>query len=79
MRNHCVHTVGGGVRPMERLDMWTAVTRRQQDALRRATIASELVLVLWGKMSEEQRDALLGDDQIAYLVNLLTSTAYGVA
>lgn len=79
MRNHCVHTVGGGVRPMERLDMWTAVTRRQQDALRRATIASELVLVLWSKMSEEQRDALLGDDQIAYLVNLLTSTAYGVA
>lgn len=79
MRNHCVHTVGGGARPMERLDMWTAMTRRQQDALRRATIASELVLVLWGKMSEEQRDALLGDDQIAYLVNLLTSTAYGVA
>lgn len=79
MRNHCVHTVGGGARPMERLDMWTAVTRRQQDALRRATIAAELVLVLWGKMSEEQRDALLGDDQIAYLVNLLTSTAYGVA
>ena len=78
MRSHCVHTVGGGLRPMERLEMWAAVTRRQQDALKRATIAAELVLVLWGKMSDEQRESLLGDDQIAYLVNLLTSSAYGV-
>ena len=78
MKSHCVYTGGGGIRPMERLDVWTAATRRQQDALKRATIAAELVLVLWGKMSDEQRDALLGDDQIAYLVNLLTSTAYGV-
>lgn len=78
MRSHCVHTVGGCLRPMERLEMWSAITRRQQDALKRATIAAELVLVLWGKLTDEQRDALLGDDQIAYLVNLLTSSAYGV-
>ena len=78
MKSHCVHTGGGAIRPMERLDMWAGITRRQQDALRRATIAAELVLVLWGKMTDEQRNALLGDDQIAYLVNLLTSTAYGI-
>ena len=78
MKSHCVHTGGGCLRPIERLELWSAITRRQQDALKRATSAAELVLVLWGKMSDEQRESLIGDDQITYLVNLLTSSAYGV-
>lgn len=64
---------------MERLDLWTSTTRRQQDALRRATTAAELAAVLWARMTEEQRRQLAEDAQIEYLVRQLTSAGYGVA
>lgn len=74
-RGDTVQTRMAGI---ERLELWTSTTRRQQEALRRATLAADLVAVLWTKMTAEQRQQLEEDDQAQYLIRSLTSTAYGV-
>lgn len=63
---------------MERLELWTSTTRRQHEALRRATLAADLVALIWTKMTDEQRQQLEQDDQVQYYIRSLTSTAYGI-
>lgn len=75
----CHNTVGEGLRAAERLDMWVTAARRQHDALRRATAAAELALVLLAHMTDDQRAALMEDSQINYLVNAVSAGAYGRA
>ena len=75
----CGNTVAQRFSGMERLDLWTSTTRRQQEALKRATMAADLVAVLWSHMTDEQRQELEKSDQFQYLIRSLTSSAYGVA
>lgn len=74
----CGDTVRRQFPLMERLELWASTTRRQQEALRRATTAAEIVAVLWDRMTDEQRAQLEESDQLRYLVNHLTSVAYGI-
>lgn len=63
--------------PFERLELWAGITRRQSDALRRATMAIELAEVLWSRMTGEQRMQLENDAQIGYLMRQVTNEGHG--
>ena len=77
-KTRCGNTVQQRFTGMERLELWTSTTRRQHEALRRATLAADLAAVLWCKMTDEQRQQLENDDQVQYLIRSLTSSAYGI-
>jgi len=67
-----------GLTPLEQLELWKNGAMRQNEAIKRATYAADLVMVLWEKLSPEQREALRNDEQVQFLVRHITSRAYGL-
>lgn len=72
------NTVNAGQSPLEQLEMWKNGAQRQSEAIKRATYAADLVMVLWGKLTTEQREELRCDEQVQFLVRHITSRAYGL-
>lgn len=71
--NPCGYTVGAGVgATISELGVWQRTARRQAEATHRAAAMAEALVMIWEKLTPEERERIEGDSVIRERLRTVT-------